>query len=191
MKGSVFAQVKQPLHSSSFDLCFSRTDNGITHQRSFSLYPILLWPLPAFVRIHHNNSPDPNLHHQASPCFLSLSGERLNLDQNEKFICTQQLMAILIWYNCKCSISTHFSFSSPNNFLNTLLFLVFASHTILLWVILNPSGPLGFDFVQSRIAKYHYSFPRSLEICLSHFRWDICTNPGEEDLGESALSIAR
>lgn len=26
----------------------------------------------------------------------SLSGERLNLDQNEKFICTQQLMAALI-----------------------------------------------------------------------------------------------
>lgn len=85
----------------------SLTDNGITHQRGFSLYPILLRPLPAFVHIHHDNSPDPNLHQQASPCFLSPSGERLNLDENEIFICTQQLMAILIWSNFWCNISPH------------------------------------------------------------------------------------
>lgn len=74
-----------------------QTDNGITHQRSCSLFPILPWPLPAFVHIHHNNSPDPDSYRQAYPCFPPLSGERLNLDQNEKFICTEQLMAILIW----------------------------------------------------------------------------------------------
>lgn len=32
------------------------THKGITHQRSLSSYPILLWPLPAFVHIQHNNS---------------------------------------------------------------------------------------------------------------------------------------
>lgn len=83
----------------------SLTDNGITHQRSFSLYPILLRPLTAFVHIHHDNSLDPNLHQQASPYFLSPSGERLNLDENEIFICAQQVMAILIWYNFWCNIS--------------------------------------------------------------------------------------
>lgn len=52
----------------------------------------------------------------------------------------------------------------------------------------NPqyNHPFEFDFVKTRIPKYHYSFLRSLEICLSHFRWDICTNPGEEDLREHA-----
>lgn len=102
-----------------FLLCpslLSWTDNGITLQRSFSLYPVLLWPPPAFVHIHHNNSPDPNLHHQASPRFLFPSGERLNLDQNEKLICTQQLMAILIRYNYSATFRLIFLFHRQTPF---------------------------------------------------------------------------
>lgn len=66
------------------------TDNRIALQRRLFLYPILLWPLQAFVHIYHNNSLAPSLHQEASPSFLSLSRERLNLDENEIFISTHR-----------------------------------------------------------------------------------------------------
>ena len=37
--------------------------------------------------------------------------------------------------------------------------------------------PFGCDFVKSRIPKKLYSLLQSLEICLSHFRWDVRTDP--------------
>lgn len=103
-------------------------DNGITHQRSLCLYPILLWPLPAFVHIHHDNSSGPSLHQQASPCFPSVPRERLNLDENEIFISTQRLMAILIWYKFWCNISSLF-FITKRSSLNVLS-LSFFSPTV-------------------------------------------------------------
>ena len=40
------------------------------------------------------------------------------------------------------------------------LSLVAQPKSVLLWAILDTSGPSGLDFVKSRIAKYHYRFPR-------------------------------
>lgn len=118
----------------------SLTGNIITHQRSFCLYPILLWPLRAFFHIQHDNSPSPSLHQPASPCFLSLSRERLNLDENEIFISTQQLMAILIWYNFWCNISSLFFFNTVSS--SSLSLPTIPSS------ILNTSSPLGLTLLK-------------------------------------------
>lgn len=140
---SMLVQVKLPPSTNSLRRSLlRRPDNGTVLQRSRLLCPILLWPPPAFVRIHHDISTDPNLHHQPSPSPPSLSGERLHLDQNEKFICTQQLMATLIWYrNISSRIFPPSCFHTQNLFKPLLLS---ASSTTPSWVVLNPSGPLGF-----------------------------------------------
>lgn len=194
--GSVLAQVKQPSYFFPFQSLLSLTDNGITHQRSFSLYPILLWPLQAFVHIHHNNSqPQVSASRLLIPRFpspplpLCVSGERLNLDENEIFISTQQLMAILIWYIFWCNISLLFFFITKHFF--------FLIRSALLWVILNTSAFfLDSALFESRIAKCRRSFLRFLEICLSHFQMRHLHRPQARRISgsvreESAHSVAR
>lgn len=140
---STLVQVKLPPSTNSLRRSLlRRPDNGTVLQRSCLLCPILLWPPPAFVRIYHDISTDPNHHHQPSPSPPSLYGERLHLDHNEKFICTQQLMATLIWYRNISSRIFPPSCFHPQNLFKPLL--IFASSTTPSWVVLNPSGPLGF-----------------------------------------------
>lgn len=97
-----------------FQSLLSLTDNGITHQRSFSLDPILLWPLPAFVHIHHNNSPAPSLRQQASSSslYISVKGEikfwwKWNIHFHSATDGHLNLIQLLIQH-------LHCSFSSPN-----------------------------------------------------------------------------
>lgn len=140
---SMLVQVKLPPSTNSLRRSLHRRpDNGTVLQRSCLLCPILLWPPPAFVRIHHDISTDPNHYHLPSPSPSSLYGERLHLDHNEKFICTQQLMATLISYRNISSRIFPPSCFHPQNLFKPLL--LFASSTTPSWVVLNPSGPLGF-----------------------------------------------
>lgn len=74
------------------------------------------------------------------------------------------------------------SFSSPNASSSPLFW---PSYIALLWVILHTStSVLNLALLRCRILKYHYSLLHAAEMCLNHFRWNICTHPVDEDLGE-------
>lgn len=174
----------------------SLTGNGITHQRNCFFYPILLWPPPAFVHIHHNNSPDPNLQHQPSPCLLFLSGERLNLDQNEKFIYTLLLIAILIRYD----------YSATFRLVSLLFFSVFITQLFFkrpLHSLCPPYHPAVGNSQSKRALWVTTLFKVELQSTITAFRallkyvWVISDETFAEkkkkkkDVGESALSVAR